>query len=193
MGDRWVALITLSGVEDADALGAFVDRHGSLDHLDLKRDTRALMADFRRNGAARVLWGLAAIAVVLVLGLRSIGRAVRVLLPGIVAVIIDVGILRLAGEQLSLFHLVSLLLVVGISIDYALFFARDDADADTRGRTFHGLLVCVVSTVSVFGILATSSLPVLHGIGSTVAVGVALSFVAALVLARPPEASSGRP
>jgi predicted exporter len=183
----------LSGVEDADALGAFVDRHGSLDHLDLKRDTRALMADFRRNGAARVLWGLAAITVVLLLGLRSIGRAVRVLLPGIVAVIIDVAILRLAGEQLSLFHLVSLLLVVGISIDYALFFARDEADADTRGRTFHGLLVCVVSTVSVFGILATSSLPVLHGIGSTVAIGVALSFVAALVLARPPEASSGPP
>jgi predicted exporter len=191
VGDRWVVLITLSGVEDADALRAFVDRRGRLNHLDLKRDTRDLMADFRRHGAARVLWGLAAITVVLLLGLRSIGRTVRVLLPGLLAVVIDMAILRLAGAQLSLFHLVSLLLVIGIGIDYALFFSRGDADAGTRGRTFHGLLVCVLSTVSVFGILATSGLPVLHGIGSTVAIGVALSFVAAMVLARPPESPAG--
>ena len=51
-----------------------------------------------------------------------------------------------------------------------------------RGRTFHGLTVCVLSTVSVFGILATSSLPVLHAIGTVVAVGVALSFLAAMLL-----------
>ena len=94
-------------------------------------------------------------------------------------------VLRLTGQLLSLFHLVSLLLVVGISIDYGLFFSRGDADADLRGRTFHGLSVCVLSTVSVFGILATSRLPVLNAIGTTVAVGVALSFLAAMLLARP--------
>lgn len=193
MDDRWVALITLSGVEDAEALGAFVYRHGNLNHLDLKRGTKDLMADFRRHGAVRVLWGLAAIMIVLMLGLRSIARTVRVLLPGLIAVVIDMALLRLAGEQLSLFHLVSFLLVIGIGIDYALFFSRADADAGMRGRTFHGLLVCVVSTVSVFGILSTSSLPVLHGIGSTVAVGVALSFVAALLLARPPAPSPESP
>ena len=71
---------------------------------------------------------------------------------------IDVAILRLTGELLSLFHLVSLLLVVGISIDYGLFFSRGDTDAGMRGRTFHGLMVCMLSTVSVFGILATSRL-----------------------------------
>lgn len=187
--DGWVALVTLAGVEDAATLGAFVEGLGlgGLNHLDLKRDTRDLMADFRRQGSVRVLWGLVAIAVVLLLGLRSPARTVRVLLPGLVAVVVDVAILRLAGVQLSLFHLVSLLLVIGIGIDYALFFSRPDADPGMRGRTFHGLVVCVLSTVTVFGILATSSLPVLNGIGSTVALGVALSFAAAMVLARPPD------
>jgi predicted exporter len=149
------------------------------------------MADFRQHAAARVLWGILALVVVLAIGLRNARRTMLVLLPGVLAVVIDVALLRLIGERLSLFHLVSLLLVVGISIDYGLFFSREDADAGTRGRTLYGLVVCALSTVSVFGILATSKLPVLNGIGSTVAVGVALSFLAAALLARPVMAQSG--
>jgi predicted exporter len=184
--DGWVALITLAGVKDARALQSYLSGRPArgLLYLDLKRDTRDLMADFREHASTRVLWSLFAIALVLWLGLRSARRTLRVLLPGLVAVIIDVALLRMTGELLSLFHLVSLLLVVGISIDYGLFFSRGDADAGMRGRTFHGLTVCVLSTVSVFGILATSRLPVLNAIGTIVAVGVALSFVAAMLLAR---------
>lgn len=185
--DAWVALVTLAGVNDADALAAWLDgrRAPNLHYLDLKRDTGSLMTDFRRHALGRVLWGLAAIAVILWLGLRSLRRALLVLVPGLVAIIIDIAILRMAGQLLSLFHLVSLLLVVGISIDYSLFFSRNETDAGMRGRTFHGLVVCAVSTVSVFGILATSELPVLRAIGSSVAIGVAASFFAALLLARP--------
>lgn len=192
--DRWAALVTLSGVRDAAALDHFLARYRAtgFSHLDLKRDTRLLMADFRRHGATRVLWGLAAIILVLLVGLRSANRALRVLLPGLLAVLLDVAILLLLGERLSLFHLVSLLLVIGIGIDYGLFFSREETDAGMRARTFHGLVVCVLSTVSVFGILATSRLPVLHGIGFTVTVGVAASFLAAMILARPPGARPGR-
>jgi len=188
----WVALITLSGVKDAHALRARLSRHQDQEllYLDLKRATSSLMTDFREHASARILWSILAIALVLWLGLRSVRRTLRVLLPGFVAVIIDVAVLRMTGELLSLFHLVSLLLVVGISIDYGLFFSRGDADAGMRGRTFHGLTVCVLSTVSVFGILATSRLPVLNAIGTIVAVGVALSFLAAMLLARPEPARS---
>lgn len=186
----WVALITLAGVEDAQTLRSRLSRHEDQEllYLDLKRDTGSLMTDFREHASSRVLWGILAMALVLWLGLRSARRTLTVLLPGFIAVIIDVAILRLTGQLLSLFHLVSLLLVVGISIDYGLFFSRGDADAGLRGRTFHGLTVCVLSTVSVFGILATSRLPVLNAIGTTVAVGVALSFLAAMLLARPAPA-----
>jgi predicted exporter len=184
---QWVALITLAGVRDARALESHLSRHQNQEllYLDLKRATGSLMVDFREHASTRVLWSILAIALVLWLGLRSARRTLRVLLPGFFAVVIDVAILRMTGELLSLFHLVSLLLVVGISIDYGLFFSRGDTDAGMRGRTFHGLTVCVLSTVCVFGILATSRLPVLNAIGTVVAVGVALSFLAAMLLARP--------
>lgn len=191
--DGWVALITLAGVTDQQALQSFLSQQqaAELFYLDLKRDTRGLMTDFREHAASRVLWGIVAIALVLALGLRSARRTLLVLLPGLVAVAIDVALLRVIGERLSLFHLVSLLLVVGISIDYGLFFSRGDADPDMRGRTFHGLVVCVLSTVAMFGILAASRLPVLNAIGSSVAVGVAVSFLAAMLLARPPAPARG--
>lgn len=184
--DGWVALITLAGVNDAQALQSFLARQQNpwLFYLDLKRETRSLMADFREHAAIRVLWGIAAMVLVLALGLRSARRTLLVLIPGVLAVITDVALLQMAGQRLSLFHLASLLLVVGISIDYGLFFSRADTRAGMRGRTFHGLVVCALSTVSVFGILATSRLPVLNAIGTSVAAGVALSFVAALLLVR---------
>ena len=192
--DGWVTLVTLSGVKKPDALKAWLSQYEApgLVYLDLKRDTGSLMADFREHALGRVLLGLLAIALVLWLGLRSLSRTILVLVPGLLAVIIDVAILRASGELLSLFHLVSLLLVVGISIDYGLFFSRGDTDAGMRGRTFHGLMVCAASTVSVFGILATSRLPVLNAIGSSVAVGVAAGFLAAFILAGsvPTRASS---
>ena len=185
--DGWVALVTLAGVNDQQALQSFLSaqQSGKLHYLDLKRDTRSLMAGFREHAGIRVLWGALGIAVVLALGLRSARRALLVLLPGALAVLIDVALLLMAGQRLSLFHLVSLLLVVGISIDYALFFSRGDPDPNLRARTFHGLVVCVLSTVAVFGILATSRLPVLNAIGTSVALGVAVSFLAAMLLARP--------
>lgn len=191
---EWVALITLSGVRDAVALRDWIGRATppELSYLDLKRDTERLMRDFREHAFVRAAVGLLAIGAVLWLGLRSMGRTARVLLPGLLAVAVDVAVLRLLGERLSLFHLVSMLLVVGISIDYSLFFSRDDRDPGMRGRTFHGLAVCALSTVSVFAILATSELPVLEAIGTTVAVGVAASFLAALALAPPaPERGPG--
>jgi predicted exporter len=46
-------------------------------------------------------------------------------------------------------------------------------------------VVCVLAAVLVFGLLATSALPVLRAIGLTVALGVALHFCLSIQMARP--------
>jgi predicted exporter len=77
-----------------------------------------------------------------------------------------------------------LLLVFGIGIDYGLFFSRREPDVRMRQRTFHALSICALSTVSVFGILSLSAVPVLQDIGITVWVGVLLSYIFAIVFAQ---------
>jgi predicted exporter len=117
--------------------------------------------------------------------LRDRWRVVRVLTPMILTTLIALAILRVSSVSLSMFHLIALILAAGLGLDYALFFehAADD-DAEQR-RTMHAILVCSLSTLMVFALLATSSLPVLQAIGVTVTIGVVSNFFLALLLTRP--------
>lgn len=150
--------------------------------LDLTAETSRLMDDFRREALERVLIGALLIVLVLLLALRDPQRVLRVVGGVLTAVSAALGLLILAGVSLSLFHLVALLLVAGLGIDYGLFFTRQEQGSDAR-RTALAILVCGVSTIGVFAILALSEIPVLRALGSTVALGATLAFVAAWLLA----------
>ncbi len=187
-GERgWSALLPLSGVRDARALiGGLPQAADSQAHyLDLRVETNRLVADFRDTALIRFGWGAALIVAVVWVGLRSWRGVAAALLPVLLALVVVVAALLALGERLSLFHLVSLLLVLGIGVDYGLFFSRPGADPAARRRTLHALLVCCGSALTVFILLSTSALPALHAIGLTVSLGVMASFVAALTLARP--------
>ena len=95
-----------------------------------------------------------------------------------------VAVLQALGVSLTLFHLISLVLVAGLGLDYALFFENAAGDAKERNRALHAILVCSLSTLLVFALLATSSLPVLRAIGMPVAIGVVGNFTLALLLTR---------
>lgn len=80
--------------------------------------------------------------------------------------------------SLTVIHLVALLLVLGLGLDYALFLSRVESVHEQRA-TDKGVLVCAVSTTLAFGILALSSIPLLRFLGLTVAIGSASSFLIA--------------
>ena len=161
--------------------------------LDLKTASNELVNSYRAESLRLIAFGLVAIAALLALGLRSLGQAARVLAPVLAALALDVAILLLWGKRLSLFHLVALLLVVGIGLNYALFFNLRAADPDERRRTLLSLVVCGATTLSAFGCLALSQTPVLHAIGITVTLGTVLSFVISATLSGGPRWRSRSP
>ena len=177
-GTRWYGLAAVSGVHDAQALVQRVRTVplGGVRLLDLKTASEALVADYRERillalGAALVL-----LAATVAIFFRDLHRAWRVVAPMSLATLAVLAVLRLCGVSLSLFHLVALTLAAGLGLHYALFFERPLSDAAEARRTLHATLVCVASAVLVFGLLATSTLPVLRAIGVTVALGVAFHF-----------------
>jgi predicted exporter len=93
-------------------------------------------------------------------------------------------VLRGFGVELNLFHLVALILAAGLGLDYALFFEHAGDDRAEQLRTLHAVIVCSLTTLLVFCLLALSSIPVLRAIGGTVAIGVFGNFVLALLVAR---------
>jgi predicted exporter len=178
----WTVLAPLHGVRAPEALALAARRSGQ-QLLDLKGESNRLVNSYRDQSLQLIALGLVCIAVLLAWGLRSTTRALRVLAPVLAAVVLDVAILLLLGQRLSLFNLVALLLVVGIGLNYALFFERPQRDADERTRTGLSITVCSATTVSAFGCLAFSQTPVLHAIGVTVTLGSILSLLLAAVLA----------
>ncbi|GAA3926465.1 MMPL family transporter [Luteimonas lutimaris] len=205
--DHVTALVSLSGLEDPAAVARVARLNGAV-LLDMKAASESLVVAYR----GRVLAALAMAAVLLALSvwiamrmsvlvhLRTTGatradirrqtarRTARVLLPMALTTLLVLAALRLCGVELTLFHLVALILAAGLGLDYALFFDHAGEDYADQLRTLHALIVCSLMTVLVFFLLALSSIPVLRAIGSTVTLGVVGNFVLALLISRQPAA-----
>ena len=127
------------------------------------------------------------------MSLRSGRRARQILLPMSLATLLVLAVERGAGLPLTLFHLIALVLAAGLGLHYALFFEQDSEDPAERLRILHATVVCVISALLVFGLLALSSIPVLRAIGLTVGLGVAFHFTLSALLAprrKGPESES---
>lgn len=177
-------LVTLIGVRDAPGLQQrLLDAGEPAWLLDLQATAETMAAGWRTRVLRALAGALMVLAVVLSLALRGPVRAARVLAPVLLAGLLLVAALHFGGVSLSLFHIVAAILAAGLGLDYALFFERSRADADDARRTLHAVLLCAASTTLVFGLLATSSIPVLRAIGLTVALGVVLNLLLAAMLA----------
>lgn len=175
-GEGWLGLVPLYAVQDEAALVEWAARSGlAVRYVNLRQTADGMVQRFLAGAGVYLLLGVALILALLAAGLRDSARLLRVMLPVLTALVLTAALLHGFGASLSLFHLVALLLVLGLGIDYGLFFSRRAAAAESA-RTGHAVTVCAISTASVFGILALSQIPVLHAIGSTVALGVALSY-----------------
>lgn len=184
-----IALVTLSDVKEPAQLQAWARGQGAgVLLLDLKTLAESLIARYRTLALAALGFALVVIGVVMVVQLRW-RATLAVLLPVLATLSATVAVLNVAGVPLTLFHVVSLILVGGLSFDYGLFFNRSEATGDDALRTRYSVMVCWVSTLGAFALLMLSRMPVLQALGSTVALGVTLGFLLSF-LARQPEAAS---
>jgi predicted exporter len=180
------ALVSLNTVRDPGALRTLATSNEDVLLLDLKAASETLVARQRTH----ILWSLAVAGLLLIgvvaFALRDPKRVYRVLAPMAVTTVVVIALLQLSGTSLSLFHLIALMLAAGLGLDYALFFEHAADDPLEQRRTLHAVIVCSLSTLMVFALLATSTIPVLRAIGLTVSLGVVSNFVLALMLTREP-------
>jgi predicted exporter len=171
-------MLPLRDVKDEAALRAAVAAINTpqLRVLDLTTETSSLYQTYRQQSMAYALAGMAAIFILFMLYLRSVKQAIRLMWPLIAAVLWTGSILTLSGITLSIFHIVALLLVVGVGSNYALFF-DGQVDEISLGPVMISLVVCNLSTIFGFGVLGFSNMPVLSAIGATVGIGAVLCLV----------------
>jgi len=176
--DTWVALISVAGA-DVDGLQARMQEWElPVTLVDLQESSVGLMRDYRNSARNTIL-----VAALLIVGLLwyvrgSFGQTLWVALTVSAAIATTVAVAVTLHGNLTVIHLVALLLVLGLGLDYALFLSRDES-ASQRRATDKGVLACAASTTLAFGILSASSIPLLRFLGLTVAIGSAASFLLA--------------
>jgi predicted exporter len=163
--------------------------------LDLKAETEALLQSYRTETLTWIALGAALALLALAAGLRRLRPVALVAAAVGVSVLATAGALVAAGTALSVFHLLGLMVVAGLGLDYAIFLraaaeaergaARpggtgSDAPSEARDAR-RSVAICAVTSTAVFAILAGAQFPMLSHLGTTVAVGAALSLVFGLV------------
>jgi predicted exporter len=178
IGDQWVALISVV----RPAVAQLAERVGqwgvAVDLVDLQESSVDLVRDYR-NGARNTIL----VAALIIVGLLWYARGqfrqtVWIVLTVTSALAATTAVITALHGSLTVIHLVALLLVLGLGLDYALFLSRSESLSEQRA-TNRGVLACAASTTLAFGVLAGSTIPVLKFLGLTVAVGSAASFLIA--------------
>jgi predicted exporter len=181
----WAAILPLRGVTDpARVASAFTEGAAAgVKLIDVKEQSDRLLELYRREALTLSLLGSAAITILLLLHFRALRPTLSVLAPLGVAVIMTLALLTAGSHKLSIFNLFGLLLVVAVGSNYCLFFQLGKLSGREGERTITSLLLANLCTVIGFGALSISSIPVLSGLGGTVAMGTAITLVAAAILA----------
>jgi predicted exporter len=149
--------------------------------IDMKNEFDTLYNDYLDEATLLSLAGFLAIVGLLAVTLRSARRLGIVLLPLLLAVLLVVAGLHLAGEQLHLLHLIGMLLIVAVGSNYVLFFDQSGGAAALDDATLVSMAVANLTTAIGFGTLALSNVPVLHAVGATVGPGAVLALLLAAV------------
>lgn len=180
---EFIGVVMLSGIENPEYVGRNIADTAlqGVEFVDLKHEANNLVRTFLDAAFWWLLISLLAVVAFLYAGLRCIRAVLGVMAPVMISLFATVGLLTALNIPLSMFHILSLILVAGLGMDYGLFFARHGGEEIV---TFRAMILCNLTTAFVFFIMAFSSIPVLHGIGLTVALGSFLALLGSAAFAR---------
>jgi predicted exporter len=176
--EDWVALVSLVQPDVSSLNREIQSWGGQAELVDLQASSMGLMRDYRA-GARNTILIAAMIIICLLWYVRGqLRQTLWIALTVSAALATTVVAINAVHGSMTVIHLVALLLVLGLGLDYALFLSRSES-ASQRRATDKGVLACAASTTLAFGVLAASSIPVLKFLGLTVATGSAASFLIA--------------
>jgi predicted exporter len=180
LGGRSAALTYLRGVSDVAAVKDAVAGLPDVTFFEQRTFLNEIFAQFRDHTLRLVALGAVFVYAMLLLRYREWRSATAAFLPALLTPVVVLSGFALAGVQTHLLHAVSLMMVMGMGVDYGIFIVDSARDDDGEvGATLVSCLLCCLTTILSFGTLALSSQPPLRAIGLTTGAGVAISLVLA--------------
>lgn len=166
-------LVLIDNITQTEPLIAIAEHTEGVHWVDKHREFSELFSLYR----AQLSWLLAAaafaISVIFFIKFKPL-QAIRCVIPMLLSLYIGLAVLGLSGQPLNLFSLLALILVLGIGIDYTLFFSNAKAAASTLMLS---VFMAALTTLLTFGLLALSQTQAIVGFGSVLIGGILTAFV----------------
>ncbi len=178
--DERLAVVTyLRGVREPEALRAALEELPGVYLLDQRRFVNDVYQEFRQTTLRQMAIGAGLVLLLLALRYRAWRPVVASFLPAVCVAVVLLAALALLGIPTTLLHVMALILITGMGVDYGIFLVDSRASREAVGATMLGLLMSCLTTAFVFGALGLSSQPALRAIGLTTGIGIVLSYLLA--------------
>lgn len=166
-------LVPVEGVKDSAALNALSTKYSGVAWVDRKSSFDELFALYRHILTGLLLVALAVIAcgAMVRLGWR---KGLISLVPSVLSLGCGLAVLALSGHAVNLFSLLALVLVLGIGINYTLFFSNP------RGTPLTSLLaitLAMLTTLLTLGMLVFSATQAISSFGIVLVSGIFTAFL----------------
>ncbi len=138
-------------------------------YVDQVENLTAILKNFRQE----ISWLLAGFYLCLVIFSLLVFKGRGILVISAVTFSSVVALSAASGAGITLFHILALLLVIGITVDTAVFYITPGLDRDTWTAS---TLACLTSLIA-FGLLSLSQVPLLNQFGSVVFVGLICAWL----------------
>jgi len=177
--DGVVLLTFVHGTADLEALTEKVEAIDGVRLFDQSALMQSAYGGFRTRTLQLVGLGLVAVFLLVFGRYRKLGPALAAFLPAVIAAGVTLALLALLGQHANLLHLVTLLLVLSMGVDYGVFLVEGDAHERGGAASLVSVIVACASTMLSFGALAMSESPAMQAMGLTAAIGVLTSLLLA--------------
>lgn len=168
-------LVPVDGVRNSAALGELAARHPGVVWVDRKASFDSLFALYRAllTGLLGVALAVIACGAVVRLGWR---KGLVALVPSVLSLGGGLAALAVTGHPVNLFSLLALVLVLGIGINYTLFFSNP------RGTPLTSMLaitLAMMTTLLTLGMLVFSTTQAISSFGIVLVSGIFTAFLLA--------------
>jgi len=101
-------------------------------------------------------------------------QAGRLLVAPLMALVVCLGVLGWMGVGFNLFHLVGLIVMLGIAVDYSIFYLNESGE---RVATTAAVWLSAMTSILAFGLLGASHTPALASFGSMLLLGISAAVL----------------
>jgi predicted exporter len=172
--DSCASWLPLPGRESVQSLTGKLDTYPGVTMVDPIGDINRLLAQYRSVIIVVLVVGSGLIILLLTL-LWGWRLALRVVMLPVLSCVFTLSVCGYVLGYYTIINLLALLLIVGISLDYAIF--RAFTRSEDQPATSLAISLSAMTSVLAFGMLGFSSTPLIASFGQTIAIGLVFAYL----------------